>query len=115
MLTSEWPKNKKGKTEAEMFEIVACQADKKVSCEPGKKSACTTKANFKARAICRFSPQIWNLGATCIINNFWKAKYPQCSDTADRASIKAIRAAKSICRKPVSSDDRLCSRLGMSY
>ena len=100
-----------------MFNIVACQADKRVTCEPSKKKAikapCKTTATFKARAVCSFTPALWNLGATCIVNHVHKDKYPQCPDGALHKP--AIQAIKSACRAPKKSDNQLCSRLGMVY
>jgi len=63
-------------------------------------------------AVCPFSPELWNLGATCITNHVEGETYPQCPDGA---SEKMIVSIKSKCREAKTEDDPKCSRLGMSY
>ena len=70
------------------------------------------ESSFKARAVCPFSPELWNLGPTCITNHVEGEKYPQCPDGA---SEQLIRSIKSSCKEASDEDDIKCSRLGMSY
>ena len=75
-------------------------------------NSCKTTSTLKAQALCPFSPELWNLGATCITNHVHGEKYPICPEGADPLAIASI---KTKCRKAKASDDQKCSRLGMSY
>jgi len=110
-------KNKDATVESEMYDIVTCQADKQVICDPGggggeSGSSCEMSSTFKAQAVCSFSPELWNLGATCITNHVEDEKYPQCPDGV---SEKIVASIKSKCREASEEDVQKCSRLGMSY
>jgi len=108
-------KNKKAKTESEMFDLVVCQADKQVICSYDKqvsKSSCETKATFVAQAVCTFSPELRNLGGTCIKNHVHGDKHPQCADDADK---KLIRSLSRNCRKATDKDRKFCTRLSVVY
>ena len=74
------------------FKIVVCQADKRVVCEPGSNNAqvCTSKATFMAVAKCKFTSDLWNLGATCIANHVLGDKHPQCPFSANVNHIRTI-------------------------
>ena len=103
--------------ERELFSMVVCQADKRVTCEPTKtgESRCTTSATFEAKAVCPFDVDVWNLGATCIANTVHGDKHAQCSD--DAGAKKAIEAATKKCRRAddAGEDGLLCQRLGLTY
>jgi len=129
-------KNKDATVESKMYDIVTCQAEKRVICEPIKASqeelsnnntnntnnttstisskgnSCKSTSTLEAQALCPFSPELWNLGATCISNNVHKDSHPQCPYAADA---KVIASIKTKCRKAEPSDEHKCSRLAMSY
>jgi len=134
-------KNKNAKTESQMYDIVTCQADKQVICEPaggastggngrqedlgewdqtesGRRGGamapnpCRASSSFKAGAVCPFSTDLWNLGPTCIVNHVEGEKHPQCPD---QVSEKVIATIKKSCRAATEEEDRKCSRLGMSF
>jgi len=107
-------KSKEATREREMYDIVTCQADKQVICDPAgeSESSCRMESSYKAQAVCSFSPEIWNLGATCITNHVEGEKYPQCPDGTSAKSIASIKAN---CKEASEGDDVKCSRLGMSY
>jgi hypothetical protein len=75
-------------------------------------NSCKTTSTLKAQALCPFSPELWNLGATCISNHVHGDTHPQCPDGTSAKDIASIKAQ---CRKAKTSDDNKCSRLGMSY
>jgi len=77
-----------------------------------KGNSCKTTSNLKAQALCPFSPELWNLGSTCITNHVHGEKHPICPEGADPLAIASI---KTKCRKAKASDDQKCSRLGMAY
>jgi len=117
--------NIEAKVESEMYNIVTCQADKQVICDPlpglsvglsvedpKYRSSCKVYATFQAKAVCPFSPELWNLGATCITNHVEGETYPQCPDGVSKEIVDSI---KSKCREASEEDDEKCSRLGMSY
>jgi len=109
-------KNKHAKTEASMYDIIVCQADKQVICLPSVKKGqnpCTMKASFKARAVCSFSNPKWNLGGTCISNHVRKADFKLCP--RKEATKKVIADLMSSCRMTTVADDRFCTRLGVSF
>jgi len=109
---------KTAQTEEELFDIVTCEADKQVVCEPTTnktgafQNPCKMSATFKARILCPFSPTLWNLGSTCITNHVRGDKYPQCPVGT---SASAIQEATKKCRLAKKSENALCSRLAMSY
>jgi len=75
-------------------------------------NSCKSTSTLKPQALCPFSPELWNLGATCISNHVHKAPHPQCPYAADKNLIESI---KKKCRKAKLSDEHKCSRLAMSY
>ena len=81
-----------------MFDIVVCQADKRIVCSAVKngKSKCKTWKKVVPVAHCEFMPDLWNLGGTCIANTIWNSLHPQCPEkmTVTRDIIKKR------CRKP---------------
>ena len=77
-----------------------------------KANSCKSTSTLKPQALCPFSPELWNLGATCISNHVHKDSHPQCPDAADA---KVIASIKKKCRKAKPSDENKCSRLAMSY
>jgi len=107
-------KNKEAMEEREMYDILTCQADKQVICNPSGESgsSCEMESSFKAQAICPFSSHLWNLGATCITHHVEGEKYPQCPSGTSQTDIDRIKAS---CRKASEENDMKCSRLGMSY
>jgi len=110
--------NTEAQTEEEMFDIVACQADKRVICEPtanataGFQNPCRMSASFKARALCPFSPSLWNLGSTCITNHVRGDKYPQCPKGTKAELIEEVKEKCHVAKK---EDNARCSRLAASY
>ena len=80
----------------------------------GQKSlnACTIKATFYARAMCPFSSDLWNLGATCIKNHVHGDKYPQCDDGAN---VKLISSIRTVCRNATDADNQFCGTTAMVY
>jgi len=107
-------KDPNAKVEKDMFDIITCQANKRIICDPAGKSrsSCKMTSSFAAMAICPFSSELWNLGATCISNHVEGEKYPQCPDGTSKETIVRIKAA---CKEASQGDDAKCSRLGMSY
>jgi hypothetical protein len=146
-------KNNTARTESDMFDLVVCQADKQVACDPSEAggsikqksaNACRVKATFVAQTVCTFSPELWNLGGTCIKNHVHGDKHPQCADDADKklicslrkelgyaveaacesllgrtsaqmSSTKAPTKAKLNCRKAADADAKFCTRLSVVY
>ena len=134
-----------------MFDLVVCQADKQVVCDPSEaggsgkqksantcrvkatsaaqamreqcgqqKNACRVKATFLAQAVCTFSPELWNLGGTCIKNHVHGDKHPQCADNADKKLIHRLSHKRkgntiSICRRATDADHKFCTRLSVVY
>lgn len=141
-------KNKNAKTESEMYEVVTCQANKQVICEPENKQGqvkCRMDSSFKTMVVCPFTPSIWNLGSTCIQNQFEKEqcagetshegcnKNPKCACKPEDLAAAAAAAQSALaacpdagnedvykqiqskCRSAVHYDKDRCSRLGMSF
>ena len=121
-------RNKSGKTESEVYDLVTCQADKQVICDPaksggdasGKKgwaNSCRISSTFVALAVCSFDAELWNLGATCISNHVQGNKHPQCPDGADVGLITQhkCRLATNAANSGGLTDHDKCGRLGMSF
>ena len=109
-------------TEGDLFDLVVCQADKRVVCDPTKQSSkCRLEAEFTAQAVCRFSPELWNLGATCIKNHVHTDKHPQCADGASHKLIDRINGdtqtttTPGLCRKATLADSKFCQTLAIVY
>jgi len=123
-------------SEAQLFDIVVCQADKRVMCDgykPGEDHAqCSQQKWVKPVALCKFSVALWNLGGTCIANHVDGEKHPQCAETLHASeAVKRIRSEcrpstqvdEELCQKTpnakncvaVSKEESYCTRLGMSY
>ena len=107
---------KKGaSTDAELFDIVVCQVDHQIVCEPWKArsggskkqtSQCKTTKWVKPVARCvDFDAGVWNAGPTCIANLAHKDTHTQCSI---KASIKARSMIKTLCKVATQSDNRAC-------
>jgi len=114
-------KNPKAKSEEEMYDMVVCQAHKKVVCNPktGNNGSCTTTAEIKPVAVCKFSSEVWNLGGTCIANRLHQNSSPQCPT---EAKVSTLAKVKKICRMPAANggseaakEAAMCERLGMSF
>ena len=122
-------RNKRGKTESEIYDLVACQADKQVICDPAKSgggdtsgkqgwaNTCRVSSTFVALAVCSFDAELWNLGATCISNHVQGNEHPQCPDGANVALIKKFkcRAATNAANTAGLTDHDKCGRLGMVF
>jgi len=111
-------KDKFAKTEAKMYDIVVCQADKMVVCHPSTKKGqnpCELRATFKARAVCSFSNAKWNLGPTCIATHIQNTEFKLCPKSRTIVTPSAIAEVMKTCRKTTLADDRFCTRLGMSF
>ena len=110
---------KKGKArpttndESKLFDMVVCQADKRVVCKPLRaktRTSCRTTTTAKAVARCPFDVKVWNLGGTCIASHVHKLKGSPCTTNRDA---KLLRAAK--CSQGTQRDHIQCSRLAMSF
>ena len=110
--------------ESELFNMVVCQADKRVICAPhanstlakaGATGQCNSTATFKPRALCSFDVDVWNLGPTCIANTVHGDKHAQCTD--DVGAMKALSEVKTKCTKPEGENNmqKHCQRLGMTF
>jgi len=77
------------------FELVVCQADKRIVCEGDKSRhdrlgeatsagqdsrSCTQEKEVVPVAICNFTVPLWNLGGTCISNMLDGLEFPNCPD-----------------------------------
>jgi len=109
------------KKEEDMYDMVVCQADKRVLCDPkmGNGGNCQTTSKIKPIAVCKFSSKVWNLGGTCIANHLYEHDMPQCPEDAPLSAISLIGKT---CRQPAKKsaaeafkEDALCERLGMSF
>jgi len=86
-----------GAQEVDLFNMVVCQADKKIICDPSSKNtsyACSGGGTFKAVAVCNFLPSLWNLGPTCLANIVHHDKYPNCAATASPELIASINGKR---------------------
>jgi hypothetical protein len=103
--------------EKDLYDMVVCQADKRVICDPLRKqkhTKCRTDTTTKATARCPFDVAVWNLGPTCIASNVLKLKGTRCHGPTANANIMRL-LAKSKCREATRKDHKQCSRLAMSY
>jgi len=77
------------------FELVVCQADKRIVCEGDKRQhnllgeatsgdqnsrSCSQEKEVVPVAICNFTVPLWNLGGTCISNMLDGLEFPNCPD-----------------------------------
>jgi hypothetical protein len=93
--------------EAEKFELVVCQADKRVVCDGSSTGSqeCTTEKSVKPVALCDFSVGLWNLGGTCIANHVHQYETPQCPNSNGSAEVQdALDAIATQCRLPKDID-----------
>jgi len=108
-------KPKKGAaTDADLFDIVVCQVDHRIVCEPWKRStrennqrsSCKTLKVVVPVARCLdFDAAVWNAGATCIANHAHKDKHPQCSD---RVYAHVVTKIKDQCNNATKLDVPAC-------
>lgn len=106
-------KKENATTEEEMYDMIVCQADKRVICDPQNgQMSCRATSSFKAQARCTFKNSIWSLGPTCVAHHVTQEPHPQCPDGVDTALIKNITQT---CSPTVEKEDKLCSRLGMTF
>lgn len=95
---------------AEQFDMVVCQADKRVKCQSPQESkaphsnrtevSCRQKKEVMPMAICDFTTDLWNLGGTCITNHLYKEDNPQCPQDQVLGNVSAYVAKH--CRRPLS-------------
>ena len=105
-----------GATDADLFDIVVCQVDHQIQCDPWSKgegknstSKCKTRKEVKPVARCiDFDSTVWNAGATCIANHAHQDKHPQCSDkvTNGPAVAKVKQACKPVIKRETGKDGK---------
>ena len=115
--------------ESELFDMVVCQADKRVVCDPVLNGTVPTggfhchgggpnspMTKLKAVAWCPFSPQLWNLGGTCIANHVHGDAHPQCAGKCGMAAPEDLAGKiNSRCRRATPNDNKYCLRMGMTF
>jgi hypothetical protein len=111
------------KDESKLYDMVVCQADKRVICSPkssaDKGASCTEQKVVKPIAKCPFNIDLWNLGGTCIassVHNELTGNVGKLCSADDKkaALVKQIREGKWKCTKTV-KNPQACSRLAISY
>jgi len=110
------PKQRKTNSEknGSIFDIVVCQADKRIICSAARKrgrrgtavSQCQTWKKVVPVARCKFSPDLWNAGATCLANHVWNDKMPQCPDKMKMTG----DYIREMCQKPHTEKAKVGSR-----
>jgi len=113
--------------ESQLYDIIICQSDKRVICDPAQTLSdgdstdrkCVVKKEVEAVGRCVFNIDLWNLGGTCIANHLHKHELevnstmkPQCPDTAYETIIDTI---SDLCQLPVNGDSALCTPLAMAF
>jgi hypothetical protein len=109
--------------ESLLYDMVVCQADKRVICDPSATNAtsCSTHSSVKAVARCNFQADAWDLGGTCIasyIHNLPGSACALCSDANDSpesAGNECPVLVNAQCSMPQASDHAQCKRLAISY
>jgi hypothetical protein len=107
--------------EADKFDLVVCQADKRVICAGRKKTAddasetseCVQEKQVKPMAICKFSVALWNMGGTCIANHVHGETSPQCAALARKTRKQhkgMVQGIMKECRKATVYDDDVCDQ-----
>lgn len=123
--------------EAAKFDLVVCQADKRVLCEGRKNvvggetmpggsmgnttaadvnegsSKCAQEKQVRPMVVCNFSVPLWNLGGTCIANHVYKEKSPQCATLAKKSPKVRKDIVQGIlkdCRMATKYDDERCNK-----
>merc|ERR1712216_693925 len=85
---------------AKLFDIVVCQVDHRIVCEPSvgassstiSKSSCHTKKWVHPVARCDgFKADVWKAGATCIANLAHKDKHVQCGRKVKKSTMKFVQ------------------------
>merc|ERR1712080_434633 len=90
---------KGSKNEVDLFDILVCQADKRVVCDPRTYATrtCRTKSESKAIARCDFSNALWLQGPTCIAGHVHGLPVKPCDITLHKNTGELIK--KTNCRK----------------
>ena len=107
---------KKGaSTDAGLFDIVVCQVDHRIVCEPWKArgggskkqaSPCKTTKWVKPVARCvDFDAGVWNAGPTCIANLAHKGSQVQCPEKVRKATRTQIQK---LCKPATAADASVC-------
>ena len=102
-------------TDAELFDIVVCQVDHHIECEPwGKnngRSPCKTTKWVTPVARCNdFDSAVWNAGATCIANLANEDKHPQCSGKLKAATLDKVKR----CKRATEQDAKSCEPMALA-
>ena len=113
-------KTKGASSDAELFDIVVCQVDHRILCEPWRKdgkrkqqesSPCKTKKWVKPVARCDdFDTEVWNAGATCIANMAHDDKHPQCSGVKKASVLSKVKK----CKRATDQDAEACKPMAMA-
>jgi hypothetical protein len=104
--------------EAHLFDLVVCQAEKRVVCEgwrPGSTGKqCSQDTKVAPVAVCNFTVGLWGLGGTCIDNHLSGLKFPNCPQGK---LAEAIPSITKLCSKASSEEveTNRCMRLAMSF
>jgi len=95
------------------FDIVVCQVDHRIVCEPwrkgSKQSASPCKTEKWVKPVARyidFDADVWNVGATCIANHAHKEKHMNCPELT-AATTKKLQKS----RKATEADSAACGPL----
>lgn len=106
--------------ESKLYNMVVCQAEKRVSCSPPEDGsvelvgACTTKKWVETIVRCDFTLEVWNAGATCIEDTLNNATEPACVGV----SPAIIQAISKTCETVVAQDQKtsaLCSQQALMF
>ena len=126
-------KPKKGATtDEDLFDIIVCQVDHRIVCEPWRRSSggsnalgrrllgkrgdsqaspCKTMKSVVPVARCTdFDSDVWNAGATCIANLAHHDKHPQCDRVAKSALSKVRKCRRPRATEQLSATERHVSR-----
>ena len=117
--------------EADKFNLVVCQTDKRVICEGAKPTdkgnrMCAQEKRVVPVAVCNFSLPLWNLGGTCIAHHLRNEKSPHCREAdTDYQQQQLLRAVESIAHEchnittwnatQAAREREYCTRLAMSF
>jgi len=104
--------------EQALNDIVVCQVDRRIVCNPWKKHAggkknshCKTSKAVAAVARCSFKSPIWNVGGTCITHLAHGEQVPNCPTGTTRGTKDDIRKS---CKALTTTQERVKNRAACS-
>lgn len=110
------------KDESKLFDMVVCQADKRVLCDSNMataastfkaKSTCEEEKSIKSVGRCAFNITLWNLGGSCLSSHVNNLPHKVCPDSVSDALVASIHT---LCHNTTATQDgHLCTPLAISF